>query len=108
MAKGLTSSYMPLGVMGVSDRIAAHFTDNVFWGGLTYNAHPMCLAAAMGVLDVLEKEKLVENSAKMGEVMRGHMERLAKKHKSILEHRNIGLFGIIELRKNGKNERLVP
>lgn len=108
MAKGLTSSYMPLGVMGLSDRIANHFRDNVFWGGLTYNAHPMCLAAAMAVVDVIESEKLVENSAKMGEVMRGHMQAIAKKHKSVRTHRNIGLFGLIELQKNGKGERLVP
>ena len=107
MAKGLTSSYMPLGVMGLSDRIANHFRDNVFYGGLTYNAHPMSLACAMAVIDVLEKEKLVENSARMGNVMRGHMERLAAKHKCVREHRNIGLFGIIELRKNSKNDRLV-
>ena len=108
MAKGLTSSYMPLGVMGLSDPIAAHFRDNVFWGGLTYNAHPMCLAAALAVIDVLRDEKLVENSARMGEVMTGHMKRLAAKHPSVREHRNIGLFGLIELRKNSKNERLVP
>jgi len=108
MAKGLTSSYMPLGVMGVSDRIANHFRDNVFWGGLTYNAHPMSLAAALAVVDVLLDEKLIENSAKMGEVMRGHMARLASKHPCVREHRNIGLFGLIELRKNSKNERLVP
>jgi taurine--2-oxoglutarate transaminase len=108
MAKGLTSSYMPLGVMGLSDPIAAHFRENVFFGGLTYNAHPMCLSAAMAVVDVLENEKLVENSARMGEVMTGHMARLAKKHKSVKEHRNIGLFGLIELQKNAKGERLVP
>ena len=108
MAKGLTSSYMPLGVMGLSDPIAAHFRENVFFGGLTYNAHPMCLSAAMAVVDVLENEKLVENSARMGEVMTGHMARLAKKHRSVKEHRNIGLFGLIELQKNAKGERLVP
>ena len=108
MAKGLTSAYMPLGVMGVSDRIANHFRDNVFWGGLTYNAHPMCLAAANAVIDVLEEEKLIERSAKMGEVMRGHMVKMAEKHKCVRGHRNIGLFGLIELRKNAKNERLVP
>ncbi len=34
------------GAMGVSDPIADHFRENVFWGGLTYNAHPLCLAAA--------------------------------------------------------------
>ena len=108
MAKGLTSSYMPLGVMGVSDKIANHFRDNVFWGGLTYNAHPMSLAAANAVIDVLEEEKLIERSAKMGEVMTVHMAKLAEKHKCVREHRNIGLFGLLELRKNSKNERLVP
>ena len=43
MAKGLTSSYIPLGAMGVSDPIAQHFQDNVFWGGLTYNSHALAL-----------------------------------------------------------------
>ena len=108
MAKGLTSSYMPLGVMGLSDRIAAHFRENVFYGGLTYNAHPMCLAAADAVIDVIENEKLVERSARMGEIMTARMGRLKQKHPSIRETRNIGLFGIIELQKNGKGDRLVP
>jgi taurine--2-oxoglutarate transaminase len=108
MAKGLTSSYMPLGVMAVSDRIAEHFRQNVFYGGLTYNAHPMCLATALAAIEVLEEEKLTENSAKMGEVMRGHMKRMKDKHKSVREHRNIGLFGLIELAKNAKGDRLVP
>jgi len=108
MAKGLTSSYLPLGVMAVSDRIANHFRENVFWGGLTYNAHPLCLASALAAVNVLVEEGMVENAARMGEVMRGHMERLAKKHRCIKEHRNIGLFGTIELRKNSKGERLVP
>ena len=108
MAKGLTSSYLPLGVMAVSDRIANHFRENVFWGGLTYNAHPLCLASALAAVNALVEEGMVENAARMGEVMRGHMERLAKKHRCIKEHRNIGLFGTIELRKNSRNERLVP
>ncbi len=108
MAKGLTSSYMPLGVMALSDPIANHFRDNVFWGGLTYNAHPMCLAAASAAIEVLIDEHMVENSAAMGQLMHGHMTRLAAKHRSVRTHRNIGLFGLIELRKNSANELLVP
>ena len=108
MAKGLTSSYLPLGVMAVSDRIAAHFRDQVFWGGLTYQSHPMCLAAALAAVDVLVDEKMVENAAAMGEVMRTHMARLATQHKSVRQHRSIGLFGIIELQKNAAGDYLVP
>ena len=108
MAKGLTSSYLPLGVMAVSDRIAQHFRDNIFWGGLTYNAHPLCLSCALAAINVIIDEKLVENSAHMGLVMDRHMRRLAAKHRCVREHRNIGLFGTIELRKNAKGDRLVP
>ncbi len=108
MAKGLTSSYLPLGVMALSDRIANHFRENVFWGGLTYNAHPLCLASALAAVNVLVDEDMIGNAARMGQVMRGHMERMATRHRSVREFRQIGLFGTIELRKNAKGERLVP
>lgn len=108
MAKGLTSSYMPLGVMALSDRIANHFRENVFWGGLTYNAHPMCLAAAEAAIDVLIDEGMIENAAAMGKVMRRHMDAMQQKHRCVRECRNAGLFGIIELRKNSRNDYLVP
>ncbi len=108
MAKGVTSSYLPLGVMGVSDKIANHFRENVFYGGLTYNAHPVCLAAALAAVDVMIDEGMIENAARMGIVMDGHMRRLAAKHKCVRTHRNIGLFGLIELQKDLDGERLVP
>ncbi|MBL9038386.1 MAG: aminotransferase class III-fold pyridoxal phosphate-dependent enzyme [Archangium sp.] len=107
-AKGLTSSYVPLGMMAVSDKIAAHFQNNVFWGGLTYNAHPFCMEVAEAVIDVLLEEKMVENAARLEPVMRSHHEKLKAKHKSVRTFRNIGLFGLIEIQKNAKGERLVP
>ncbi|OGQ80080.1 MAG: hypothetical protein A2289_21570 [Deltaproteobacteria bacterium RIFOXYA12_FULL_58_15] len=108
LAKGLTSSYVPLGAMGVSDAIADHFRENVFWGGLTYNSHPFALATAEAVLGVLLEEKMVENAAKMEGVMREEMDRLAKKHPSVKEGRAIGLFGMMDLQKNAKGEPLAP
>jgi taurine--2-oxoglutarate transaminase len=106
MAKGLTSSYVPLGAMGVTNAIADHFKKNVFYGGLTYNAHPFALAVAHAVLDVMIDEGLVENAAKMGLVMREEMDRLQAKHPSIKEGRCIGLFGALEFQKNAKGEPL--
>lgn len=108
MAKGLTSAYIPLGAMAVSDPIAAHFRDNVFWGGLTYNSHCMGLATALAVLDVMEEEGTVENAAKMGAVMRSEMDRLTAKHPSVKVGRNIGLFGMIDVQKNAKGEPAAP
>jgi taurine--2-oxoglutarate transaminase len=108
MAKGLTSSYVPLGAVGLSRRIADHFRKNVFWGGLTYNAHPFCLEVADAVLDVLLGEGMIDNAARLEPVMRGAMESLARRHPAVLAHRNIGLFGIVELRKDARDTPLAP
>jgi taurine---2-oxoglutarate transaminase len=105
MAKGLTSSYVPLGAMGVSDPIAAHFRDNVFWGGLTYNAHPYALGVALAAIEVLLDEGMVDNAARLGQVMRREMDRLKAAHPSVREGRCIGLFGIMEL-QNAAGERI--
>ena len=104
MAKGLTSSYAPLGAMGVSDKIAAHFQDNVFWGGLTYNSHCLGLATALANLRVLLDEGLVENAARLESVMRSEIDRLTAKHPSCKGGRAIGLFGMIDVQKNSKGE----
>lgn len=108
MAKGLTSSYVPLGAVGVSSRIAEHFRRNVFWGGLTYNAHPFCLEVADAVLDVLLGEGMIENAARLEPVMRAEMEKLALRHPAVATHRNVGLFGIVELRKDAKGTPIAP
>ena len=48
MAKGLTSAYVPLGAVGMRRAIADHFKDKVFYGGLTYNSHPLGCADGAG------------------------------------------------------------
>ncbi len=106
MAKGLTSAALPLGAMGVSEKIAAHFDKNVFASGLTYSAHPMALAAGIAALEVLRDEGMVENAARMQSVMLRHMAALAEKHPSIGSYRATGLFGAIEFRKNAKGDKL--
>ena len=108
MAKGLTSSYVPLGAMAVSDPIAKHFQDNVYWGGLTYNAHPFTLEVAMAAVDVLIEEGMIENAAKMEKVMKEDMARLKAKHPSMKEGRALGLFGMIDVQKNKKGDFIAP
>jgi taurine---2-oxoglutarate transaminase len=105
-AKGLTSSYAPLGAVALSPEVAAHFEDRVFWGGLTYNTHPIGVAAAIAAVKVLEDDDLVGNAKRLDPVMRAHHEALAAKHPSVGRYRNIGLFGVLELVKN--RETLEP
>lgn len=107
IAKGLTSSYTPLGAMVVRQPIADFFKENVFWGGLTYNAHALSLATAEAVIDVLLEENLIENAVKMGAYMRGKMEEMKAKHPCVRTHRNIGLFGIMEL-QDKEGARIAP
>ena len=97
MAKGLTSAYVQLGALGMRHHIAEHFRDNVFYGGLTYNSHPLACATALAVIDVMEQDGLVEQAADRGRLMTQLMRELAAKHPSVGATRNIGLFGIFDL-----------
>jgi taurine--2-oxoglutarate transaminase len=100
MAKGLTSSYLPLGAVGMRHHIAQHFQDKVFYGGLTYNSHPMGCAAALATIRVYEEDRLLENTRKMGAVMKDLLRNLQSCHPTVGAVRSIGLFGIVELVRN--------
>src|SRR5436305_13860188 len=100
MAKGLTSAYLPLGAVAVSDRIAGYFDKNVFYGGLTYNAHPMSLAAAEACLQVMKDDGTMEHTQRMGRVMASLHAEMKAKHPSVGDVRSIGLFGVLELVRN--------
>jgi taurine--2-oxoglutarate transaminase len=97
MAKGLTSSYLPLGAVAMNGKVAEAMDTKMFYGGLTYSSHPVSLAAALATIKVYEEDDLIGNSARMGEVLRKHHEALAAKHPSVGAHRSIGLFGILDL-----------
>jgi taurine--2-oxoglutarate transaminase len=97
MAKGLTSAYLPLGAVGMRRPVADHFREKVFQGGLTYNSHPMACAAALATIAVYEDDDLIGNARRLGPAMSGLLEDLAIRHPTVGAHRNLGLFGIVEL-----------
>jgi taurine---2-oxoglutarate transaminase len=97
MAKGLTSSYLPLGAVGMRPHIAEYFEKHVYFGGLTYNSHPIACAAAIATLDVYIEDGLIAHASQMGELMGAHHQALLRDHPSVGAVRNIGLFGILEL-----------
>jgi taurine--2-oxoglutarate transaminase len=109
MAKGLTSSYVPLGAVGMRRKIAEHFQKNVFYGGLTYNSHTLACATALAVIQVYEEDHLIENAARMGAVMKQLLSDLQGRHPCVGAVRSIGLFGIVELIRNRKSrEPMAP
>jgi taurine---2-oxoglutarate transaminase len=109
MAKGLTSGYAPLGAVAMREEIAAAFNERVYQGGLTYNGHPISLAAAIANIEVMREEKLVERAASIGETMAEMLAELVERHPSVGDVRSIGLFGVIELvRDRQTREPMAP
>lgn len=100
MAKGLTSGYLPLGGIIVSDKIIDTFQDRALPLGLTYSAHAVSCAAALEVIKIYERDNLIERAAEMGRYLDERVEELKEKHPSIGDYRNTGLLGCFELVKN--------
>jgi len=97
MAKGLTSSYLPLGAVAMRRHISDFFETHMYFGGLTYSSHAVSCAAALATIGVYEEDGLIENAARLDPIMRAHHRRLADRHPSVGAVRNLGLFGIIDL-----------
>ncbi len=100
-AKGVTSGYIALGGIVISEKIAKTFDERVFPGGLTYSGHPLACATAVATIDVMKAEKMVENAAHIGEKIMGPgLHELAKKHNLIGDVRGAGLFWGIDIVTN--------
>lgn len=109
VAKGLTSGYVPMGALIVSEKIAKAFDNKELPLGLTYSAHPVSCAAALATLEVYEEENLVERAREMGAYVEAKLLELKDKHPSIGDVRITGLLGCIELVKNRETkEHLIP
>jgi taurine--2-oxoglutarate transaminase len=102
MAKGITGAYIPMGATITTRKIADYFDrpENLFVHGQTYAMHPLVCAAALAAIEQYSKYKLVENAAKMGEVLGKRLEELKEDHKSVGDVRGKGLFWGLELVKD--------
>ncbi len=100
MAKGLTSSYLPLGCLMVTDKIAEKFENTPMMIGLTYNGHPVSLAAALAVINIYESDKLIENTRAMSTYLESRIEEMRSQHPSMGAFRNTGLLGCLDVLKN--------
>jgi adenosylmethionine-8-amino-7-oxononanoate aminotransferase len=99
-AKGLTSGYLPLGAMIVSDRLLAAIRsegrDNVlFSNGYTYSGHPVSCAAALKNIEIFEREGLLEHVRAVTPHFQARLRDLAK-YQIVGDARGVGLIGCIE------------
>jgi adenosylmethionine-8-amino-7-oxononanoate aminotransferase len=100
-AKGLTSSYAPMGAVIASDRVIEPFLEgaNSFAHGFTWGGHPMCAAVAMANLDVFENEGLNEHVRENEGDFRAMLESL-RDIPIVGDIRGVGYFHAIELVKD--------
>ena len=106
VAKGITSSYLPLAATvcttGVSEVFAGE--QNTFKQALTFGGHPVCAEAALANIEIIEQEKLVENSANVGKYFLKKLNGLKEIHPIIGDCRGLGLLLGVELVKDQKTK----
>jgi 4-aminobutyrate aminotransferase/(S)-3-amino-2-methylpropionate transaminase len=98
MAKSMAGGFPISAVVG-----RAEVMDAAAPGGLggTYAGSPIACAAALAVLDVFEKENLLQRSRDVGTRLVNGLQAIAKRHKCIGDVRGLGAMVALELFKNG-------
>lgn len=100
-AKGIAAGLPLAGVTG-----RAEIMDSIHLSGLggTYGGNPVACAAALGAIETIEKDNLVERASKIGKIMNDALNAMAKKYPIIGEVRGRGAMQAIELVKPGTTE----
>jgi putrescine aminotransferase len=98
-AKGVTSGYLPLGGVLVSDRVADVLIDKggEFFHGYTYSGHPAACAVALANIDIIERENLVDRVTNdIGPYLQNRWQELGD-HPLVGQTRMAGLMGAFEI-----------
>ncbi len=98
LSKGFAAGYSPLGAMvAKTDIVDAVLDSGGFLHGFTYAGNPLACAAGAAVLDVLQKDNLIEKAAHMGEVLKSRLISLMDLYPFIGDVRGKGLLLAFEL-----------
>ncbi|HWR81251.1 MAG TPA: aspartate aminotransferase family protein [Pseudomonas sp.] len=109
IAKGLTSGYIPMGGLIVSDKVASVLHEGGdFNHGFTYSGHPVAAAVALENLRILRDEKIIERvRQETGPYLQKRLRELAD-HPLVGEVRGVGMLGAIELVQNKQTRTRFP
>lgn len=89
MAKGIASGF-PLGGIAAPAALMKKWSPGSH--GTTYGGNPVSCAAALATIEVIKKEKLLHNAARLGNYMKGKLLKLQKRFPVIKEVRGLGLM----------------
>jgi adenosylmethionine-8-amino-7-oxononanoate aminotransferase len=113
LAKGISSGYVPLGATAVSGKVARVFSEadaalGAIAHGHTYSGHPVAAAAALAALDILEREDVVGNVARLGPHFMERLKALQARHALIGDVRGVGLMVCLELVSDRATRATLP
>jgi adenosylmethionine-8-amino-7-oxononanoate aminotransferase len=99
--KGLTGGYLPMGMIAVDQKLVEECEqaggDFMFY---TYSAHPLACAVADKVLEIMEREHLVERAATVGAQLGAQLKERLSGHPMVGDIRGTGLFWGVEIVRN--------
>lgn len=108
-AKGISSLYFPMGAATVSDKINEPFTKGTYFiHGHTHMGNPVGCATTLAVLDVIEQDGLVQNSAEVGAYLHTLLRERILPHRPIADVRGKGLLAILELVRDKETLEFPP
>ncbi|MEH6521910.1 aminotransferase family protein [Sulfitobacter sp.] len=97
MSKGFGAGYAPLGAIVAGARLVEPVLDGGgFLHGFTYAGNPMACAAGLAVLEEMEDQNLIENAARMGDVLMAQLQSLMDRYPFIGDVRGKGLLTAFE------------
>ncbi|WP_220443956.1 aminotransferase [Pararhodobacter zhoushanensis] len=101
LAKGLTSAYFPMSASIISNRMwevfaGASVERGAIMHGFTYSGHPVGAAVALANLDVIEREGMVENAARLAPVLMESLREATKGNPHVGDVRGVGLMAGVE------------
>lgn len=110
LAKGLTSGYLPLGASVISDEIWDTISENLpeampVSHGFTYMGHPVCCAAGLANLDIVESEDLPGNAARVGAYLQEQLRERMGAYESVGDIRGMGLMAGLEFVADRESKR---
>jgi len=99
-AKGLTSGYLPMGACIISDSLfedmqGEEAKGSIFSNGFTYSGHPVCAAAALKNIEIIEDEKILEHVRDVGPYFQSRLREL-EELPIVREVRGEGLMACVE------------
>ncbi len=105
VAKGITSAYLPLGAVLISDRLIQQLVGNeadsgMFANGFTYSGHPVVCAAALKNLEIMARDGIMEHVREVGPYFQARLRELAD-IPIVGEVRGMGLMACVECALDG-------